>query len=389
MAQPLVILGASARAAAFSACRAGFAPWTADLFADADLAALCPARRVTTYPAGLESAAREAPPGPWLYTGALENHPDLVDRIAAVRPLWGNSGEVLRRVRDPWQVREALAAEGVSCPEVASNRHSLARGKWMRKPRRSAGGARIEVITVDAEAPPPEVHREAPPARRRDHAFYHQQFIQGESLSAVFIAAAGRAQLLGVTRQLTGAAWAGARGFQYSGSIGPRPLSEEQQRQWARIGSCLARRFALTGLFGVDAVENEAGVFPVEVNPRYTASVEVLERSLSFHALTFHAAACRDGRLPESPAQAQPTLRVCGKAVLYAPRDGAAPESFRRFLDRVHSGPAWPSAADLPRPGELLRAGHPVITVFAEGTDEHDVEQRLRQTTAEIFAHWE
>ena len=27
--------------------------------------------------------------GPWMYTGGLENHPDLVRRMARQRPLWG------------------------------------------------------------------------------------------------------------------------------------------------------------------------------------------------------------------------------------------------------------------------------------------------------------
>src|SRR5687767_11650245 len=99
MMEPLIILGASARAAAQSAARGGFAPYAADLFADEDLRACCPAVQVSDYPAGLEAAAREFPPGPWMYTGGLENHPALVDRIATQRPLWGNSGTVIRAVR--------------------------------------------------------------------------------------------------------------------------------------------------------------------------------------------------------------------------------------------------------------------------------------------------
>ena len=85
----IVIVGASARAAAFSALRAGLAPWCADLFADADLAARCPAVAVPfdQYPHGFLKIVRQAPPGPWLFTGGLENHPKLIDRIACDRPV--------------------------------------------------------------------------------------------------------------------------------------------------------------------------------------------------------------------------------------------------------------------------------------------------------------
>src|SRR5205807_295367 len=79
----LLIFGASARAAAFSALRAGLRPWCADLFADADLAARAPVRRVTgRYPADFLRHLDAAPPGPWIYTGGLENRPYLVERMA-------------------------------------------------------------------------------------------------------------------------------------------------------------------------------------------------------------------------------------------------------------------------------------------------------------------
>ena len=100
----LLIVGASVRAAAFSALRAGFRPLAADKFADTDLTACCPARRVADYPRGLPAAVSAWPPCGWMYTGALENHPALVDRLAASRPLDGNPGPVLRRIRDPFQV---------------------------------------------------------------------------------------------------------------------------------------------------------------------------------------------------------------------------------------------------------------------------------------------
>ncbi|HKB02483.1 MAG TPA: hypothetical protein VKD90_09695, partial [Gemmataceae bacterium] len=86
----LLIVGASARAAAASARRAGFDPWCADLFGDADLARLapdsvrCPADKS---PAGLIDTLRDAPPGPLIYTGGLENHPKLVRALAGLRTL--------------------------------------------------------------------------------------------------------------------------------------------------------------------------------------------------------------------------------------------------------------------------------------------------------------
>ena len=53
----LLIVGASARAAAFSALRAGLRPWCADLFGDDDLRARCFAQRCDSanYPRSISS----------------------------------------------------------------------------------------------------------------------------------------------------------------------------------------------------------------------------------------------------------------------------------------------------------------------------------------------
>ena len=79
----VVIIGASTRATAFSADRAGLRPWCIDLFADADLERRFPVRRVPIekYPRGLIAAMRDAPEGPVIYTGGLENHPELIGQI--------------------------------------------------------------------------------------------------------------------------------------------------------------------------------------------------------------------------------------------------------------------------------------------------------------------
>src|SRR5215470_4944989 len=97
----LRILGASARAAAFSALRAGLRPCCIDLFADRDLQNRCPVDRlIGRYPHSFLDHRDAAPPGPWMYTGGLENWPQLVRRLTDRRILWGNSAATLRRARD-------------------------------------------------------------------------------------------------------------------------------------------------------------------------------------------------------------------------------------------------------------------------------------------------
>ena len=56
-----------------------------------------------------------------------------------------------------------------------------------------------------------------------------------------------------------------------------------------------------------------------------------------------------------------PTREVLGKAILYARRDLVVGDS-RRWLPRD-------DVRDLPFPGDRIRRGHPVCTVFARGAD--------------------
>src|SRR5436190_12739447 len=142
-ADRLLILGASARAAAFSAMRAGFEPWCLDRFADADLASRCAAQRVPAelFSEALEQMVRTAPPAPWMYTGGLEHCPDLVDRIAKLRPLWGNPGNVLRLARSPGHLRAVLTRAGLPSPRLGNGTCDPGVG-WLVKPRRGHASIR-------------------------------------------------------------------------------------------------------------------------------------------------------------------------------------------------------------------------------------------------------
>src|SRR5437867_1281203 len=117
--QTVLLIGASVRAAAGSALRAGLRPWCVDPFAYADLQAACPARRLPgDYPHGFIAAAAAAPAAPWLYTGGLENWPEFIGRLARQRLLWGNGPDVLRVVRRPENIARVLDERGLPCPAL-------------------------------------------------------------------------------------------------------------------------------------------------------------------------------------------------------------------------------------------------------------------------------
>ena len=383
----LLILGVSARAAACSALRGGYAPLAADCFRDEDLVAACECLRIDRYPGDLEHAAGAFPACPWLYTGGLENHPQLVDRIAERRTLLGNSGRVLREVRNPFRLAEALRQAGLPSLEVSAVPPGAGRGIWLRKPRKSGGGQRIE---FNSDPPPKhaEANWQAEPSSDVSSAppgtFYYQQYASGTSCSAIFVAAHGKAVWCGATRQLIGTPWTGARGFEYAGSVGPLDVTAHERTEWEAIGDCLARRFALSGLFGVDAVMTEEAIWVVEVNPRYTASVEVVELACDTALLPLHVRACQSGELP--PAGPVSPQRRVGKAIIYAQKPGRVPVGFDALVRRLNADPSRPSVADIPAVGTEFRAGEPLVTVLAYAESLDAAERSLRQRVAEVQA---
>jgi predicted ATP-grasp superfamily ATP-dependent carboligase len=387
-----LLIGASTRALAFSVLRCGQKPWCLDLFADADLLAFVPdAKRCpfSEYPNSLEDLLCDAPDGPVVYTGGLENYPRLVSRLAERRTLWGNDERSLRLVRDPFHVANLLSAGGLRRPGVFDNpRDACGRFQLLRKPRKSAGGAHISI----AQAGDPE-----------SKAFYFQQFIPGPSFAAVFCAYRDRTVLLGVTEQLTGEEWLNAKPFHYCGSIGPISCSAMMHEALFRIGETLRLGCGLRGLFGVDFILNDNCPWPVEVNPRYTASIEVLEYASHqctpsasgkwpiLKTMEHHRAAFDDGMGgSDRDAVAASARTIGGKAVLFAPEALIVPPQTRI---RIATDPfIQPDAADIPRTAERIEEGWPILTVFAEGASADDCRAELKRRCAElmrwILADW-
>ncbi|HEV3416573.1 MAG TPA: ATP-grasp domain-containing protein [Pirellulales bacterium] len=389
----LLIVGASSRAAAMSAKRGGLNPWAADLFADLDLRECCPVERIDDYPDGLERALAAAPPGPWMYTGALENHPGLVDRIAAVRPLYGVGGEALRAVRDPRRVAAALRAAGLSAPRCSLQAEGVPTdGSWLSKPLDSAGGSRIEPW------------RRGPAHSSNTPDRYFQELVKGLPASAVYVGTGDGAICLGMTRQLLGLPWCGVDTnsidrFRYCGSIGPLAASPNATERIQELGTVLASAFNLIGLFGIDLVSNGDVISPIEVNPRYTASTEILERNFEINSIALHLAACRrssdDKKLlstVSAPSAFQNLKRrergergAVGKAVLYANADLVVGCALAEWAKRLNQDRDWPAAADIPAAGTAIRAGQPIITIFAQGDDEPLVMSALQEFAAAAY----
>jgi predicted ATP-grasp superfamily ATP-dependent carboligase len=397
----VLILGASTRAAAHSAIRAGFSPICADLFADADLRICARVIEVADYPRGLIEAAAAAPTCPWLYTGGLENHPGVVARISASRSLWGNGCEALRVVRDPWHVRQMLDHAGLPSLDVWP-RHSGppgSDGRWIAKPLHGAAGRGIRLWD-----------RQHATGMALREAHYFQEYRPGSPVSAIYLATRQHTSMLGITRQVVGLQEVHAPPFAWCGTITPIQLPAVIVETIRNVGQHLGRAAGLKGLFGCDFLIDDAGAWLTEVNPRYPASTELVERVLQAPLLDWHRRACEnfDGGpsfvVPPSgdccstpPEGGAMSAGVLGKIVLYADRDGLAPD-LTRFITRQTTSGGWPGQsnekpvaratlpyiADIPFPRSKIARGQPFCTLFARAATEAECLAKLLRRAARL-----
>lgn len=372
MNNSLLIVGASARAAAFSALRAGLHPWCVDLFADVDLQRRCPVTRLTErYPDGFQRFLREAFPGPWMYAGGLENWPRLVERWARLRSLWGNDARALSLVRDPANVARLFRTAAMPVPNHAE-RNLTQTKHWLLKPRRGAGGSGVRFWTLGENLPP-------------NGDYYLQEYIEGQSLALLFLGDRRSARLLGATRQLVGEPWLHAAPFCYCGSVGPLDPSIVEHPSLDQLGHLLASECGLQGLFGVDGILRDGLFYPVEINPRYTASVEVLEYATGSSMLQSHAYVFTHHRLPPITPMT-PIRHIIGKAILFARADLRFPSDgpWIKELDSPRSVREMPAFADIPSSGERIESGKPILTFFARADSPSSCADGLRQIAADL-----
>jgi predicted ATP-grasp superfamily ATP-dependent carboligase len=373
---PLAIVGASARAAAYSALRAGFQPVTADLFADLDLRRIATATRIAPYPEGLVDWLRTIQPPAWMYTGALENHPDLIDEMAWIAPLCGNSGDVLTRIRSPVELGASLGEAGFLFPETRVSAEGLPRdGSWLVKTYRGASGSGIRELA--------ETSTNVSDFSSSVTPLYFQRRVAGIPCAAVFCALDATSMMEGITRQLIGEAWLGAHGFQFAGSIGLRSIPNAVEQTLEQVGILLTRRFELSGLFGVDFILDGDQVWILEVNPRYTASVEVCERATGANSIVTHLTDWPNVKIAGKGSVLVPK-RAHGKAILFAKRGVTISPPFVDWALEKSLTMPWPELADISPAGTPIDVGRPVLTVFATGATDADVEQNLRDRVAAV-----
>ena len=163
--------------------------------------------------------------------------------------------------------------------------------------------------------------------------------------------------------------------------MGPVKPCSSELKDLQTIGEIISSNYRPRGLLGMDYILNDSKVYPLEINPRYTASMEVLELALGQNFITKHMQAFGFKTICENPAPSETT--VIGKAIYYAPHDVLIPKE-APWLSIESNPQLFSPFADIPKPGSAIHRGSPVITIFAKADSLTEVKAQLKTRTSQL-----
>lgn len=359
---PLLVVALSGRALASSARRGGYPVVVLDLYNDVDTRSCAVQTRRVPGTASefdreaLLSIAHEfARATSGLVAGAgFEAAPALIEQLADGSPLYGNSPEVVARVKEPDIFFALLDALDIPHPETSCTPPREPEG-WLVKRTGGQGGTHI---------------RPAAPGMTTDPGHYFQRYQPGCSASVLFLADGIQARIVGFNEQFSPDV-NGAR-YWYSGAINRAELAPILETEIGLKLNALVRATGLIGLNSLDFLIQGSRYSVLEVNPRPSATMDLHDADHPSGLFHLHLLACQ-GRLPERMPDSG-TVRA--HAVVYAAQLLSIPAWFRF--------PAW--CSDLPEAGSHFEQGAPVCMVHASGSSVAEVKRLLAHRQAMIEA---
>ncbi len=371
-----LITGVSTRAIAESAVKSGNDVFTIDYFGDSDQKQIVEnysLLRDFNLPFRAENLIEVSSRFDFdslVYISNFENFPDLLDKLPQHVKIIGNSAQTLRKVRD-WDVlRDFLTANNIPFPETllpGEEEKVIGWKGWLLKPTNSGGGSRIKQWEGE---------------RLKANQII-QRYIKGVPASASFIADGLNSVVIGLSAQLIGLNELGAEGFTWCGNILPIPLSKPAYnfllKKIEKYISLLSAHFKLKGACGIDFIIG--GEWPerpepyiVEVNPRYTASMELVEEAYGLNVYSLHVMG-DEGKLPAFSIAEQNDKSFYGKGIVFARSD-----------IEIKNTDGWSQRGirDIPFKGDNIIEGHPVCTIMVKSKTYKECLLNLFNNTDEL-----
>jgi predicted ATP-grasp superfamily ATP-dependent carboligase len=371
----ILVVGGSARFLAASCHRAGWKVFAADRFGDADLRNVASGFQFLPIDLlGKEPFWPTLPSMPFLFTGGLENTPAFLEQLALSKKPASASVSAIRAVRDHRQLASIAQHVGLQTPQTCCSPEGLpSDGSFLLKPLASVGGHGIQSWRGGELPARPSIWQ-----RRHDGIPYGVNLVLAQNRPA---------RLLGIATAVRCRTAANATGWNYAGSVTVTP--QDWVQEVVAFAGLLSSQHSLSGAVGVDCIRESSGQTVVlEVNPRPTSSMELVERTDGVSIAASHLKAF-DIDSPQADAiPSHSNLPVAGKAILYAEKpvvmDSEVVKTLARLAERWSPDEGLPAIADLPPQGCKIKTGSPLLTIFADGDTTESVERLLEHRLKEL-----
>jgi len=292
-----------------------------------------------------------------LLSTGLDDCPDVLFELNDMIPILGNHPHVIERIRDKARFFQELKRLGIPHPETAiAENLEEARKKTkdigypvLVKPSKGFGGVGTRKAQ-DPEGLKQAFHH----ASLIDQKVLIQEYISGTSASVSLISSNNETIALTLNEQLLGVTELGQKEpFGYCGNVVPLATTRSVMNRCKNSAEKITSHFGLVGSNGMDFVVSKEGIsYVVEVNPRFQATLECVERVLGINMVEAHMKACLQGVLP---IIAKKTAVFCTRLILFAPQRLVMPDL--SVLEDLR---------DVPMPEVIIEKGEPVCSIVVE-----------------------
>jgi predicted ATP-grasp superfamily ATP-dependent carboligase len=251
-----------------------------------------------------------------LYGSLFDDCPDVLDWVAKLVPVIGNSAETMKLAKD-FSFFALLDSLNIAHPKVQINFPDNPE-RWFSKKIGGCGGVHIQPADLETASD--------------FNSTYYQEKLAGRPVSMLFVADGNAAHLIGFNLQLT--APTTVLQYRFAGAISNVALQPTACKKFEQAAQRLTKALALRGICSLDAIvvkdrTGDEDVRILELNPRLSATFSLYENLLPLHL---------HGCAGHSPNISIETNSSHAQLILYADEALAIPEHF-----------VWPSwASDIP-----------------------------------------
>ena len=403
-------MGASCRAAAQAAARAGCTRILAwDDFLDADLLEIAQARSLADFPEDSPQSLAELQGIPLVLCGGMENRPDFIQRRIDQGMLCGVTGDMLRQLRSlvSWQrwASESRIGWPTTVQDLSDPRLDSVRSEsWMLKPVGRAGGVHVRAI-ASLEGLDRVANLGLDPGSPTSDLWYLQQYVPGISIGVSYCTGSNenpesneppRTRIVGIARSILSEELDAPLPWIYRGSLAPYSVSPSLRASLERFAQTVAQSTGIRGLWQADfQIDPNGQLWLLEINPRWSASMELHELLEGYSWITEHVRILCDGASKRVPSPGSPAGQQIAKGIVYAPHgmhlsvaqvDRLGRSGWHGTLRELET--AEFCLADIPQSDPLgvdFAEGMPIVTVLVAGEKNADLLEKIRQARSTVL----